>query len=112
MTEPEKLIEEFSKLSFEDKKKKLILILEDLKWLRPTFDEVLDATKNNPNVDEEFLVWCYGDIMTLADNVQKSDRELKMNNIADTLKDKMKKLHDRENVERAQENPEDLLSNI
>ena len=112
MTELEKLIKAYQELSFDDKKAKLITILEDLKWTRPIFDEVLDNTKINPRVNDRFLVWCYVDIMTLADKVESLHKSRNVEKLSTSLHDKMKKLHDREDAERAEESPDDMIKNM
>lgn len=112
MNELEKLIKAYQALSFDDKKAKLITILEWLLWIDPIYDEVLDTTKNNPNINDEFLIWCYVDIMTLADKVEGLHKSRNVERLNTSLHDKMKKLHEKEDAQRKNEHPENLLKNM
>ena len=116
MTKIEKITKDFQALSFEDKKAKLINIFEGIKGKDPIFDEVLNALHNNPNVDEEFLISSYEDVMILALGVEKITDSRKIETMGKTLKENMDALHEREEKERGEENPdaelEDMLKNL
>ena len=104
----EERLEEFKKLSFEDQKTKMILMLTDLKDADTVFADLLAIVQTNTTVDSVFLADIYQDIMhfaeAIADNDQsKSEKQITM------LHEKIKKLHEIEDAERAKENPDGNL---
>ena len=92
----------FQVLSLNEKKEKLITVFEEFKGTNAVFDEVLYALHNNPRVDDEFLIASYGEIITLAGNID----ELKQANRVKHLQENMKSLHEKEKLERSLEDPE------
>lgn len=94
----EKLIETFKKSNFDDKISSLTTIVEWLLSIDPVFNELLDTLNNNPNVNDEFLDWCYADIMTLADKAENIIKDKNIKNMTSSLHEKMQKLVEQERL--------------
>jgi len=101
-------LDEFKALSFGDQKSRLLQMLDWLKTADTVFAQLEDIVQNNSNVDSEFLSWTYQDIITFADALSQSDKE-KAQSVLSSLQDKIKKIHEIEDAERIQENPEGNL---
>ncbi len=108
MASIEERLEEFKKMSFDDQKGRVLLMLEWLKDSNEIFVKLLDVVTNNSNVDSEFLVWTYNDIIVFADAIKQSDKQ-KWANALLSLQDKIKRLHEIEAAERLTENPDGNL---
>lgn len=111
MIDPKKLTDDFKSLSVEDKKKKLILMLDWLKNSNSVFQELLDTINSQVNLSESFLIWVYSDIIEMWNAVEtyQKDKELEL---TESLKEKMRKLHDIEAQERKDEDPDSLLATL
>ena len=105
------MIEEFKKLSFDEKKTKLLTILEQLKNSDEVFWAVINTINTNKNVNDEFLVWIYEDIISLWDKAAENKKQQSLGQAA-KLKARLQTLQNQEKMEREQENPEGLLRNI
>lgn len=101
-------IDTFKKLSFENKKLKVLKILEILKGWSSFFDDIYDIIKNL-DVSEELLVSTYISIENAIENIKKEDLKKDISSIKN-IKNKLEKIKKLE--EKLKENPEDLLKNI
>lgn len=108
-----RLIKDFQILSFDDKKKKLLNVVEAINYETEALKAVKDAILNNPFVNDEFLDWVYTDIMSFADAIQQWNKEKAMQSLQDS-QNYLKKLHEREAEEKRQEEweLEDMLTEI
>lgn len=109
MDKYEKLIDDYKKLSAEDKKKKLLLMLEELKWTNQVFVDALALINKRDDLPEDFFVWVYTDIINMGKYIEEYKKQ-KTSETANVLKDKMQKLKEIEATQRQEENPDDLLS--
>ena len=104
-------VEEFAKLDFEKQKEKMIAMLSELKDGEWFFQKVLKVVKENDKITSEILVWIYGDILQFAEDLKNIDREWQLAAIQN-IKNKMDRMKAQEEMERAEENPDELLENI
>ncbi len=100
-----KLVEQFKILSFDDKKKKLLNVIEAIWSERDSLMQVKDAILNNSFVDDEFLDGVYTDIMSFADAIQQWNKKKAMESLKNS-QTYLKKLHDREEAEKVEEEKE------
>ena len=107
----EKRVENFSKLTFEKQKEKIIAMLSELRDDEWFFQEVLRIVQENDKITSEILVWIYQDILQFAEDIKKINREWQLATI-ERLKIKIDRLKEQERIEREQENPDALLEDI
>lgn len=108
MATTQERLEEFKKLSFEDQKARLLQMLDWLKEADEIFAQLSDIVQNNGKVDSDFLSWTYQDIVLFADAISENDKQ-KSQDVLSSLQEKIKKLHEIEDTERAKENPDGNL---
>ena len=91
----EKLLKNFQKLSFSEKKKKILLLLE---WLKDSDSIFKKAMKyiSVIDVDEEFLCDTYNDIVNFWILVSKKKWDKKQN----TIRKNIKKIKEKEQKEK------------
>gem|GEM_PF-5403019 len=64
MTDLTKILDEFKKLSLEDKKKKLVEFIVSIKKPNPLFLEAVNIIKSNKyNIDEQWLLDIYQSVL-------------------------------------------------
>lgn len=107
----ESRVQEFSQLSFEKQKEKMIAMLSELRDDEWFFQKVLKVLKENDKITSKILVWIYQDIIEFWEELQNITKEEKKD-LMSKLHQKILDMHEQEGKERAQENPDDLLNNI
>jgi hypothetical protein len=65
MDKYEKLISDYQKLSYEDKKKKLLLMLEELKDSNQVFVDAINLVNKRNDLPEDFFLGVYTDIINM-----------------------------------------------
>jgi len=111
MTDLTKILDEFKKLSLEDKKGKLMNIFEQIKTRSDVFPKLIEAIKLWRWIDEDFCNQAYDitiELLEKVDEVVKKRLENKLGSMVDYIH----KLHQKEEVERSSENPDALLDMI
>lgn len=111
MDKYEKLIADYSQLSYDDKKKKLLLMLYELKDTNQIFLDATNLINKRPDLPEDFFVWVYTDIINMWKYIEEYKKQKNLET-ANELQDKMKKLKEIEASQRTEENPDDLLSGL
>ena len=104
-------IQEFSELPFEKQKAKLIAMLgqlEDPEWF---FQKVLKTIETSDQITSEQLIDVYKDIIEFGEELQNITKQ-EAQDLMNKLHQKILDLHKQEELERAEENPDDLLNNI
>ena len=100
--QPSKKIKEmmitFQDLSFEEKKKKLLLILEKLPE-EDVFTKIEELIKTNNHVNDEFLVWVYEDIMLFGDGIEQRKKMHARKKLVERQKE-IERLHQKEAKEK------------
>jgi len=105
----EKKVSEFKKLSFEDKKAKVLKMLEILKWSVSLFDDLYNIVNNLENVSEDLLVSIYSTIQSAIENI---DNE-KIKNYIDKMEKIKKHLQKiKEMEEKEKDDTEKLLEQL
>lgn len=104
-------VQEFSELTFEKQKTKLIAILsqlEDPEWF---FEKVLKTVETSDTLTSENLTEVYKDIIEFWEELEALTKEEEQD-LMSKLHQKILDLHKQEEIEMAEENPDDLLENI
>ena len=104
-------VKEFSELGFEKQKAKLIAMLgqiEDPEWF---FPKVLKTIETSDLITSEQLTEVYKDIIEFWEELQNISKEDKQD-LMSKLHQKILDIHAQEEIEMAQENPDDLLNDI
>ncbi len=106
-------VQEFSKLSFQQQKEKLIAMIAELKNPNQTFLDLHEMIKTWENIDSAFLITIYQDILELWEAIAQYS-EGNQAKILSSLQDKLKEMHEREAQERVVEQQEvdELIKNI
>ena len=104
-------VKALQELTFEEKKHKVILMLEGLKNSAQIFAELLGNVQNNANIDDAMLVEIYQGILEFAEAVTEVEKEQSLDKLS-AMHEKLKKIYEMEAADRANERPEDLLSQI
>ena len=104
-------VKTFQELTFEEKKHKVILMLEGLKDSAQVFAELLGSVQNKPNIDDAMLVEIYQGILEFAEAVNESEKEQSLDKLS-VMQEKIRKIHEMEAADRANEHPEDILNQI
>ena len=105
----EKKVNEFKKLSFKDKKAKILKMLEILKWSVSLFDDLYNIVNNLENISEDLLISIYSTIQSAIENM---DNEKIKNDIAkmEKIKKRLQKIKEME--EKEKDDPEKLLEQL
>ena len=105
----EKKVSEFKKLSFEDKKAKVLKMLGILKWSENLFDDLYNIVNNLENISEDLLISIYSTIQSAIENM---DNEKIKNDIAkmEKIKKRLQKIKEME--EKEKDDPEKLLEQL
>lgn len=103
-------IKEFTKLSFEDKKSKLLKMLEILKWSDSLFDDIY-LVITNIDVSEDLLVSVYSSIINAIENINKENLQKDVDSMK-KIKNKLENIKKMEEEEKKNEDPEALLANL
>ena len=111
MDKYQKLIDDYSKLSYEDKKKKLLLMLDELKDANQVFVDATNLINKRPDLPEDFFVWVYTDIINMGKYIEEYKKQKNLET-ANELKWKMEQLRKIEEQQKEQENPDDLLNGL
>lgn len=104
-------VKEFSELSFEKQKSKLIAMLgqiEDPEWF---FQKVLKTIETSDQITSEQLTEVYKDIIEFGEELQNLTKQEEQD-LMSKLHQKILDLHKQEDIEMAEESPDDLLNNI
>ncbi len=107
----ESRVQEFSSLIFEKQKEKLMAMLgqiEDPEWF---FQKVLKTIEASDKITSEQLTEVYRDIIEFWEELQNITKEEKKD-LMSKLHQKILDIHEQEEKERAEENPDDLLNSI
>lgn len=108
----EKKVNEFKKLSFENKREKVLKILEILKWSESLFDDLYKIITNIKNISEELLISIYASIESTIENIDND----KLKNDIDSMGKVRKRLQKIKEMEEEEEeknnNPEKLLEQL
>jgi len=108
----QKQLQEFSSLSLEYMKKKLLLMIEQIdKNKIPALGEVAVALKESKFVDTTFCIGIYEEILLLMENMSEISAKRAQEKIS-SIHDKLKAMHEREAKEREEEDVESLLDNL
>jgi len=108
----EKKLNNFKKLSKEEQYKKVLSMLEILKWDGDLFDDLYSLVLALENdISSELLYSIYSTIETALLNLDKEALKEDLQKI-DKIRNKLKKLKEVEQKEREDENPDDLLNNL
>ncbi len=107
-----KKLNQFKNTSKEDQLKKVLNMLEILKWDQDLFDDLYNLVSALENdISSELLYSIYSTIENALLNIDKDALKEDLQQI-DKLRNKLKRLKDMEQKERTQENPDDLLNNL
>ena len=109
-TKLEEMISSYKELSVDDKKEKLVNIAKKITPTNPVLQNLISTIESNPNVDDDFCVGTYQDIMTFADNVSKKNKDAARESLS-RVHDQMKKLHMIEERQRLNEDADGDLEN-
>ncbi len=113
MTNLQQLINDFQKLSLDNKKGKLKNLIDagHLEKMDPIFSQLKDWLDTNPDITDEFCIWVYEDIMWYAHKVAEHNKEKWLKQL-ESIKWKMNDLHKQEKQEKESENVEWLLDDL
>lgn len=111
MDKYEKLIADYASLPYEDQKKKLLLMLDELKDTNQVFVDAMNLINKRDDLPADFFVGVYTDIINMWKYIEEYKKQKNLET-ATELKDKMQQLKQIEEQQRTQENPDDLLSGI
>lgn len=106
-------VQEFSKLTFEKQKEKLIAMLEQIKDSDPMFLDLFALLQKGENLDSDFLIGIYQDIMEFGQAIQTYNKTQQQTALS-SIQNKIQEMHEREAKERATEQIEidELIKNI
>ncbi len=106
-------VQEFSKLSFQEQKEKLIVMIEQIKDADTMFLDLFTLLQKGENIDSNFLVDIYHDIMEFGQAIQTYNTT-KQQIVLLSLQKKLQEIHEREKKERTieQQEIEELIKNI
>ena len=107
------ITQEFSKLTFDQQKEKLIAMVSKIKDSDPMFSDLFALLQKGENLDAIFLTGIYQDIMQFAEAIQtynKIQKEKALSSIENKLEE-MKKREAEERIIELQE-VEQLIANI
>lgn len=104
-------VKEFSELSTENQKQKLIAMLSQIQDPEWFFDKVLETIKTNQQLTSENYIWVYQDIIKFWEEIENISKEEKQD-LMSKLHQKILDIHAEEEREMAEENPDDILNNI
>ncbi len=108
----EKKLSQFKNMSKEDQLKKILNMLEILKWDQDLFDDLYSLVSTlGKDISSELLYSIYSNIENALLNIAKDELKKDLQKI-DKLRNKLKRLRDMEQKEREQENPDNLLNNL
>jgi len=108
----EKKLNQFKKMWKDDQLKKVLEMLEILKWDQDLFDDLYSLLSTlKEDISSELLYSIYSTIENALSNIDKDALKEDLQKI-DKLRNKLKKLKDIEQKEREQENPDNLLDNL
>ncbi len=106
-------VQEFSKLDFQKQKEKLIVMIEQIKNSDPMFLDLFTLLQNGENIDSEFLVEIYQNIMEFWQAIQTYNTA-KQQSVLLSIQKKLQEMHEIEKKEREieQQEIEELIKNI
>lgn len=106
-------VQEFSKLTFDQQKEKLIAMVAQIKDSDPMFLDLFDLLQKSQNLDAAFLIGIYQDIMQFGQAIQEYNKEGQQK-ILSSLQNRLEEIHQREAKERVIElqQVEQLIANI
>ena len=111
-TKLEKKLTKFKTLEKEDQFKKVLSMLEILKWDGDLFDDLYNLVSALwEDITSELLFSIYSTIENALSNIDKDALKEDLQKI-NKLRNKLKQLKNIEEKEREQENPDDLLNNL
>ena len=108
----EKKVNEFKKLSFKDKKAKILKMLEILKWSVSLFDDLYNIVNNLENVSEDLLVSIYSTIQSAIENIIDNDKLKDNINSMEKVRKRLQKIKEMEEKEEKNNDPEKLLEQL
>ena len=110
--ETQKMIDEFSQIPIKEKKDRLVKMIDalDKKYLTQ-LDRVKNALLTNSKAGPKFCLKIYRDLLLLWDNISDLEKEAAVRRI-NTTQEQLKRMHEREAREKAEENPDALLDLI
>ena len=108
----EKKVSEFKKLSFEDKKAKVLKMLEILKWSESLFDDLYDIITTIKNISEELLVSIYSSIQSAIEHIIDNDKLKDNINSMEKVRKRLQKIKEMEEKEEKNNDPEKLLEQL
>lgn len=106
-----KRIQEFSELSFDKQKTKLISMLEQLQDPEWFFKQVSNTIKTSNQITSQNLVLIYQDIIEFGEELQNLTKE-EEKNLMSKLQQKVLNIRKKEKKEREAEKPDDLLDDM
>ncbi len=108
----EKKLTQFKNIGKEDQLKKVLSMLEVLKWDQDLFDDLYNLVSALwEDITSELLYSIYSTIENALLNIDKDALKEDLQKI-DKLRNKLKQLKNMEKQEREQEDPDNLLSNL
>jgi len=95
----QQLKDSFRKLSFDDKKKKMLFLLDMLKDKNQIFSKLIYAINHNSKTNENILIELYSDLLNFSDYVEK-DKNKKVEDSFLHIKDVLQKIHKIEELDK------------
>jgi hypothetical protein len=112
MTEvTKKLIDDFSKLSLDQQKQKIIEMLSLLQESDKLFKDLLMIVQEKKDITSQDITDIYADILELGDAIKEANTE-KGNDILQKIQKTIQKIHEAEEKENNNEHVEDILKII
>lgn len=102
-------LENFALLSFEEKKTKVIAMLEPIRWKSKMFADLYERVTILPDIPETILTNIYQGILEVAQSLQQGNKAEQLEKIKN-ISMVMENLHQEEILEKEREgNPDDML---
>jgi hypothetical protein len=104
-------MEDFGKLAFEEKKEIVFAVVQGIKDVNDDTRYLYATLPTIKNIDEDLLTTIYQNVAEVAEQIRKWMKVDAIKNI-DIIRQKIQKIQELEAIDRAKENPEDLLKDL
>jgi len=105
-------LENFALLRYEEKKTKVLAMLQPIKWKSKIFADLYARVTDLPDIPEAILTSIYQGILEVAQSIQQGNKAEEMANIK-KISIVMETLHQQEKLEKEREgNPDDMLKSL